>query len=132
MWNRIVCVKSFLKRQKDSKKIECLCRNSRQGFFEKDFMRDFEEFTRNRQYQNLFFDEAKLCSNATALKTSPLRRCFLVNFMKFVRTPFFLDYHWMTGFDYSSINCSNKRIGEPNCKILIQKLKHMYKFEPEV
>ena len=74
MWNRIVCVKSFLKRQKDSKKIECLCRNSRQGFFENDFMRDFEEFTRNRQYQNLFFDEAKLCSNATALKTNPLRR----------------------------------------------------------
>ena len=95
-------------------------------------MRDFEEFTRNRQYQNLFFDEAKLCSNATALKTNPLRRCFLVNFMKFVRTPFFLDYHWTTGFDYSSINCSNKRIGEPKCKILIQKLKHMYKFEPEV
>ena len=34
------------------------------------------------------FDKVKLCRSATSLKTSLQRRCFLMNFPKFVRTPF--------------------------------------------
>ena len=34
-----------------------------------------------------FFDKVKLCRSAASLKTR-LHRCFLVNFAKFVRTPF--------------------------------------------
>ena len=36
--------------------------------------------------RNLFFDKAKLCGSAASLKT--FNRIFLVNFAKFVRTPF--------------------------------------------
>ena len=35
-----------------------------------------------------FFDKVKLCRSAASLKTRLQRRCFLVNFAKFVRTPF--------------------------------------------
>ena len=35
-----------------------------------------------------FFDKVKLCRSPTSLKASLSRRCFLVNFATFVRTPF--------------------------------------------
>ena len=51
-------------------------------------MRNFAEFTRKHLCRNLFFDKVKLCRFAASLKTRLWRRCFLVNFAKFVRTPF--------------------------------------------
>ena len=39
-------------------------------------------------HRNLFFDKVKLCRSATSLNTRLQRWCFLVNFAKFVRTPF--------------------------------------------
>ena len=35
---------------------------------------------------------------ATLLKKGLWHRCFPVNFVKFLRTPFFTDYLWMTAF----------------------------------
>ena len=58
------------------------------GFFKESVMRNFAEFTRKHLCRNLFFDKVKLCRSSTSLKTSLQRRCFLVNFGKFVRTPF--------------------------------------------
>ena len=57
-------------------------------FFKKSVRRNFAEFTKKHLYQNLFFDKVKLCRSTTSLKASLYRRCFLVNFAKFVRTPF--------------------------------------------
>ena len=59
-----------------------------EGFFKKGVMRNFAEFTRKHICQNLFFDKVNLCRSVTSLKTSLKRRCFLENFVKFVRTPF--------------------------------------------
>ena len=43
--------------------------------------------------------------------------CFLVNFPKFVRTPFFAEQRWTTASDYSSINSSKGSISKRNCKL---------------
>ena len=43
--------------------------------------------------------------------------CFLMNFAKFVRTPFFAEQHQTTTSDYSSINSSEGSIGTQNCKL---------------
>ena len=50
-------------------------------------MRNFAEFTRKHLCLNLFFDKVKLCRFSASLKTRLWRRCFPVNFAKFVRTP---------------------------------------------
>ena len=69
-----------------------------------DVMRNSAEFTRKDLCQNLFFfDNVKLCRSAASLKMRPQRRCFLVNFAKFVRIPFFAKHHQTTASDYSSI-----------------------------
>ena len=56
--------------------------------FFKSVMRNFAIFTRKHLCRNFCFDKVKLCRSATSLKTSLLRRCFLVNFAKFVRKTF--------------------------------------------
>ena len=43
--------------------------------------------------------------------------CFLMNFAKFVRTPFFAEQHQTTTSDYSSSNSSEGSIGKQNCKL---------------
>ena len=48
-------------------------------------MRNFVEFTRKYLCRDFFFDIVKLCR--TSLKASLQGRCFLENFVKFVRTP---------------------------------------------
>ena len=59
-----------------------------EGFFRKNFMRNFPEFTIKHLRQNLFFDKLKLCRCATSLESSLYSRCFLVKFAKFVGTHF--------------------------------------------
>ena len=58
------------------------------GFFKESVMRNFAEFTRKYLCRHLFFDKFKLSISSTSLKASLQCRCFLVNFAKFVRTPF--------------------------------------------
>ena len=55
-----------------------------EGFFRKNFMRNFPEFTIKHLRHNLFFDKLKLCRCAASLKSSLYSRCFLVKFAKFV------------------------------------------------
>ena len=58
------------------------------GFFKESVMRNFPEFTRKHLCWNLLFDKVKFCRSSTSLKTSVQRKCFLVNFPKFLRTTF--------------------------------------------
>ena len=57
-------------------------------FSNESVMRNFAEFTRKHLCRNPFPDKAKLCRSSTLLKTSLQRRCFLVNFAKFLKTSF--------------------------------------------
>ena len=57
------------------------------GFFKKDLIRNFAEFTSKHVLESLFFDKVKLYRSAAAFKRRLKCRCFLVNFVEFVRTP---------------------------------------------
>ena len=57
------------------------------GFFKKGLFRNFAEIT-SKHVPESFFDKVKLCRSTSAFKTRLQRRYFLVNFAKFVRTPF--------------------------------------------
>ena len=66
------------------------------------YKRCYEKFRRNQKKKSV--PESIFC-------------CFLVNFAKFVRTPFFAEQHQTTTSDYSSINSSEGSIGRQNCKL---------------
>ena len=51
-------------------------------------MRNFAEFTRKQVPESLFLIKLKTLQSAASLKARPWRRIFLVNFAKFVRTPY--------------------------------------------
>ena len=57
------------------------------GFFKKGRIRNFAEFTSKHVLQPLFSDKVKLYRSAASFKKRLQCRCFLVNFVKFVRTP---------------------------------------------
>ena len=56
--------------------------------YEKGVTRSFAKFARQHLWQSLFFDKIRCCRSATSLKTRLQHRCFPVNFVKFVKTPF--------------------------------------------
>ena len=70
-------------------------------------MRNYAEFTRKHLWRNFlfFFDKVKLCRSAALLKARLKRRCFPVNFAKFVGPLFFVEHHQVTASDYSCTNC---------------------------
>ena len=51
-------------------------------------LRNFAKFTGQHLWQSLFFTKVAGLRPATLLKKGPWHRCFLVNFAKFLRTPF--------------------------------------------
>ena len=57
-------------------------------FCKKGVLRNFAKFTGRPLRQSLFFNKVAGLSPATLLKTSLWRKCFPVNFAKFLRTPF--------------------------------------------
>ena len=88
------------------------CRSSHQRCsIEKGVLRNFTKFTGERLCQSLFFNKVaglhpwkrqktrfsdvfRKCSPATLLKTRFWYRCFPVNFVKFLRTSFFIEHFW--------------------------------------
>ena len=54
----------------------------------KGVLRNFVQFTGKHQCQTLFFNKVAGLSPVTLIKKSPWHRCFLVNFAKFLRSPF--------------------------------------------
>ena len=54
-------------------------------------LRNFTKFTGKHLCQSLFFTDLR---PATLLKKKPWHRCFFVNFVKFLRTPFLKEHLW--------------------------------------
>ena len=51
-------------------------------------LKNFTNFTEKHLYQSLFFNKVAGLRTATLLKKRLWHRCFPVNFLKFLRTPF--------------------------------------------
>ena len=67
-----------------------ISRSSRpEVFCKKSILRNFAKFTGKQLCQSLFFNNVAGLRLATSLKKRLWRRCFPVNFVKFLRTPFF-------------------------------------------
>ena len=65
-------------------------------FYKKGVPRNFAKFTRKHQCQCLFFNKDAGLSPATLLKKRLWHSCFPVNFVKFLRTPFFTEHlRWL-------------------------------------
>ena len=60
-----------------------------------DVLKNFAKVTGKHVCQCLFFDKVAVLRPATFLKMRPWRRCFAVNFAKFLRTFFFREQLWM-------------------------------------
>ena len=70
-------------------------RSSRAGVFcKKGVLRNFTKFTGKHLCQNIFFNKVAGLKPATLLKKRLWHRCFPVNFVKFLRTPFLTEHLW--------------------------------------
>ena len=63
-------------------------------FCKKGVLRNFTKFTGKHLCQSLFFNKVAGLRPATLLKKRLWHRCFPVNFVKFLRTPFFIEHLW--------------------------------------
>ena len=72
-------------------------RSSHQEVFcKKGVLRNFEKLTRKHLCGSLFFDKVAGLRPATLLKKRLWHRCFPVNFVRFLRTPFLTeDLRWL-------------------------------------
>ena len=62
----------------------------------KGVLRNFTKFTGKHLCQCLFFNKVAGLRPASLLKKRFWHRCFPVNFLKFLRTPFFAEHLWRT------------------------------------
>ena len=70
-------------------------RSSRPELFcKKGVLRNFTKFTEKHRSQSLFFNKVADLRPATLLKKRIWRRCFPVNFDKFLKTTFFIEQLW--------------------------------------
>ena len=75
-------------------------------FCKKGVLRNFAKFTGKHLRQSLFFNKVEGFRPATLLKKRLWHRCFPVNFVKFLRAPFFIDHLWTTASAIDTlINC---------------------------
>ena len=74
------------------------CRSSRPELFcKKGVLKKFTKFTGKHLCQSLFFNKVASLRPATLLKKRLWHRCFLVNFVKFLRTTFFIEhFRWLS------------------------------------
>ena len=73
-----------------------MCRSSRREVFcKKVVLRNLTKFTGKHLCQSLFFfNKVAGQRPATLLKKRLLHRCFPVNFVKILRTPFYIEHLW--------------------------------------
>ena len=70
-------------------------RSSRPDVFSKKVvLRNFTKFTGKHLCQSLFFNKIAGVRPATLLKNRLWHRCFPMNFVKFLRTPFLKEHLW--------------------------------------
>ena len=75
--------------------VKQIYKSSRPGVFcKKVVLRNFVKFTVKHLCQSPFSNKVAGLSRATLLKKRPWRRCFPVNFVKFLRTPFYIEHLW--------------------------------------
>ena len=67
-------------------------RSHRRCSVRKGVLRNFSKFTGKHLFQILFFKKVAGFRTATLLKNRLWQRCFLVNFEKFLRTPFVTEH----------------------------------------
>ena len=60
-------------------------------FCKKDFLRNFAKFKGKHLCQSLFFNKVAELRPATLLEKRFWHRCFPVNFVRFLRTAFFIE-----------------------------------------
>ena len=73
----------------------CSSRSSRpEVFLKKGVLRNSTKFTRKHLCQSLFFNKVAGFSPATLLKNRLWNGCFPVNFVKFLRTSFYIEDFW--------------------------------------
>ena len=76
--------------------ISIIFRTSRPAVFcKKGLLKKFAKCTGKHQCQSLYFNKFAGLRPATLLKKSLWQRCFPLNFVKFLRTPFFTEYLWL-------------------------------------
>ena len=68
---------------------------SSEVFYKKGVLRKFAMFTGKHLCQCLFFDKVAGLRTITLLKNRLWRRCFPVNFTKFLKTSFFIEHSWL-------------------------------------
>ena len=68
--------------------------SSPEVFYKKGVLRNFAKLTGKHLCQSLFFNKVAGLRPATLLKRRLWHRCFLVNFLKFLRTTFFIEHLW--------------------------------------
>ena len=54
------------------------------------------------------------CARVSFLKKKVCQRCFPVNFVKFLKAPFFKEHHWLLPLNENSCNCLMLRNGVLN------------------
>ena len=69
-------------------------RSSRPEVFCKKYLKMFTKFTGKHLCQSFFFNKIVGLRFATLLNERLWHRHFLVNFAKFLRTPFSIEHHW--------------------------------------
>ena len=68
--------------------------SSPEVFYKKGVLRNFAKLTGKHLCQGLFFNKVAGLRPATLLKRRLWHRCFLVNFLKFLRTTFLIEHLW--------------------------------------
>ena len=75
--------------------VKQIYRSSRpEVFCKKGVLGNFVKFTGKHLCQSHFSNNVAGLSPATLLKKRPWHRCFPVNFVKFLRTPFYIEHLW--------------------------------------
>ena len=65
-------------------------------------LRNFTKLTGKQLSQSLFFNKVAGLRPATLLKRRFWHRCFSVNFVKFLRTPFYIEHFWWLLLGFTS------------------------------
>ena len=83
-------------------------------FCKKGVLRNCPKITRKHLWQSLFFNKVASLRPETLLKKRLWRNYFPVNFVKFLRKPFFIEHLWWL---HLSMSINTKLIGRKSCPI---------------
>ena len=97
-------------------------------FCKRGVLRNFKKLTGKHLHQSLFFNKVE----KALLKKRLWHRCFPVNFVKFPRTPFFIEHLWLLLLELGMIH-KNTFINNPNqitftdkCAKMIQNIVEVF------